>query len=112
MAIPGISSIGGNVGGAGFGPGGIGAGGNIGTVAGAPQDPGAASGNSFQQMLDALSGTSADADGAIADLAMGGERDLHDVVLSVEMEAMAFDLAVQIRNRLVEAYSEVFRMQV
>ena len=47
-----------------------------------------------------------------ADIATGGEKDLHDVVMSVEMESLAFDLAVQIRNRLVEAYSEVFRMQV
>ncbi len=51
-------------------------------------------------------------DSAVAGIATGGEKDLHDVVLSVEMESLAFDLAVQIRNRLVEAYSEVFRMQV
>ncbi|MCK9486258.1 MAG: flagellar hook-basal body complex protein FliE [Dehalococcoidia bacterium] len=109
MAIPGIGGLSST---GAFGAGGIGAGGNIGQVVGAPTDPGAASGNSFQQMLDALSGVSAEADGAVADLATGGERDLHDVVLSVEMESLAFDLAVQIRNRLVEAYSEVFRMQV
>lgn len=110
MAIPGIGGSG--LIGGGFGAGGIGAGGNIGQVAGAPVDPAAGSGNSFAELLDALSGVSAEADGAVADLATGGDRDLHDVVLSVEMEAMAFDLAVQVRNRLVEAYSEVFRMQV
>lgn len=98
--------------------GGIGAGldasslGSLGKVSGAPTDPGAATGNSFAQMLDALSGVSTEADSAVADLATGGDRDLHDVVMSVEMESLAFDLAVQIRNRLVDAYSEVFRMQV
>ena len=51
-------------------------------------------------------------DAALADLAVGGDRDLHDVVLAVEMESIAFELAVQIRNRLVEAYQEIFRMSV
>ena len=75
-------------------------------------NPGAETGSSFGELLSALNGASTEADTAVADLAVGGERDLHDVVLSVEMESLAFDLAVQIRNRLVEAYSEVFRMQV
>ncbi|MEX2032532.1 MAG: flagellar hook-basal body complex protein FliE [Dehalococcoidia bacterium] len=106
MAIPGLGSI------ASVGNPGIGATGGLADAVGAPANPGAGTGNSFGQMLDALSGVSGEADGAVADLATGGDRDLHDVVLSVEMESLAFDLAVQIRNRLVEAYSEVFRMQV
>ena len=109
MAIPGIGGINTSPG---FGPGGVGAGGHISEAAGRQVDPSEGTGNSFAQMLDALSGASAEADTAVADLATGGDRDLHDVVLSVEMEALAFDLAVQIRNRLMEAYSEVFRMQI
>lgn len=84
----------------------------IAQAAGAPTNPGADTGNAFGQMLDALTGATQEADAAVADLAVGGDKDLHDVVLSVEMESLAFDLAVQIRNRLVEAYSEVFRMNV
>ena len=84
----------------------------LGEIAGAPSNPGSDTGNAFGAMLDALGGTSAEADAAVADLAVGGDKDLHDVVMSVQMESLAFDLAVQIRNRLVEAYSEVFRMQV
>ncbi|MEX2374719.1 MAG: flagellar hook-basal body complex protein FliE [Dehalococcoidia bacterium] len=81
-------------------------------AAGLPTNPGAEVGTGFQQMLAGLTSASGDADAAIVDLATGGERDLHDVVLAVELESLAFDLAVQIRNRLLEAYSEVFRMQV
>lgn len=94
------------------GIGGISPASGIATTLGAPTNPGAETGSSFGAMLDSLAGASHEADAAVADLATGGEKDLHDVVLSVEMESLAFDLAVQIRNRLVEAYSEVFRMQV
>ncbi|HEY8491781.1 MAG TPA: flagellar hook-basal body complex protein FliE [Dehalococcoidia bacterium] len=45
-------------------------------------------------------------------LAAGEEVDVHDVVLATEMESLAFSLAMQVRNRLVEAYQEVFRMQI
>lgn len=104
MAIPGL--------GGGLGVPHLGGIGGLGDAAGAPRNPGATTGDSFGQILNALGGASVEADQAIADLATGGDRDLHDVVLAVEMESLAFDLAVQIRNRLLEAYSEVFRMQV
>ena len=66
----------------------------------------------FAQILSGLNGAASAADGAVTRLATGQDNDLHDVMLSVESEGLAFDLAVQIRNRLVDAYSEIFRMQV
>lgn len=69
-------------------------------------------GGDFGRLLEQLGSVSGNADTALADLATGGDMDLHDAMLSVQMESIAFDLAVQIRNRLVDAYSEIFRMQV
>ena len=66
----------------------------------------------FGGLLDALQQTGAQADAALADLAVGGDMDLHDVVLAVEVESIAFELATQLRNRLVCAYQEIFRMNV
>ena len=66
----------------------------------------------FGDLLDGLGALEREAGGALADLAVGGEQDLHDAVLAVEMESIAFELAVQMRNRLVEAYQEIFRMSV
>jgi flagellar hook-basal body complex protein FliE len=68
--------------------------------------------DAFGALLGSLAGSQQAADGARADIAVGADRDLHDAVLAVEMESLAFDLAVQIRNRLVDAYQEVFRMSV
>ena len=57
---------------------------------------GAAAGDSsaFSQMLDGLSDASGLADQAVTDVASGADVDLHDVTLAVEMESLAFDLAV------------------
>lgn len=77
------------------------------------QQPGIEDGSSsFANLLESLSGVTGKADHAVQDLATGEEQDLHDVVLAVEMESMSFGLAVQLRNHLVDAWNEVFRMSV
>lgn len=45
-------------------------------------------------------------------LATGQDVELHDVMLAVETESIAISLATQVRNKAVEAYQEVFRMQI
>ena len=69
-------------------------------------------GGGFGELLSGLAGIENDAANAVTDLAIDGNQDLHDVVLATEMESLGFELAVQIRNRLVEAYQEIFRMSV
>ena len=66
----------------------------------------------FGELLGGLQSVEQQGSGALADLAVGGSTDLHDVVLAAELESLSFDLAVQIRNRLVDAYQEIFRMSV
>jgi flagellar hook-basal body complex protein FliE len=83
-------------------------------ISSAPAGAGASQGadDAFGGLLASLTGATQAADGAMADIAIGSDRDLHDAVLAVELESLGFDLAVQIRNRLVDAYQEVFRMSV
>jgi flagellar hook-basal body complex protein FliE len=52
------------------------------------------------------------ADDLAAEAAVGGDVDLHDVMISAEKAGVALNLTLQIRNRLVDAYQEVMRMQV
>lgn len=41
----------------------------------------------------------------------GGSVDSHDVMIAVEEASLAFELILEVRNRLVEAYQELVRMQ-
>ena len=52
------------------------------------------------------------ADAKVNALASGQDVELHDVMLAVETESIAMSLATTIRNKAVEAYQEVFRMQM
>lgn len=94
---------------------GLGALGGIG--GGSPASPLAPSGGTsggvdFGALMDGLGQIEQEGATAIEELAVGAEGDLHDAVLAVEMESIAFELAIQVRNRLVDAYQEIFRMSV
>ena len=42
----------------------------------------------------------------------GEEEDVHKVMLSTEEAKMSLELAVQIRNKIIDAYEEFNRMQI
>ncbi len=76
----------------------------------------AAGGSSFGEVLkDSLAKVDKlqhEADRAIRDLATGGTATLHDTMLAMEKAELSFRLMMQVRNKIVEAYQEVLRMQV
>lgn len=53
-----------------------------------------------------------EADAAIQSLATGGTATLHDTMLAVEKAELSFRLMMQVRNKIVDAYQEILRMQV
>jgi flagellar hook-basal body complex protein FliE len=52
------------------------------------------------------------ADAAAWQVATGEGGDLHNALITIEEASLAFQLALQVRNKVVEAYQEVMRMQV
>ena len=52
------------------------------------------------------------ADQQLQRLATGEADNLHQVILSLEEAKASFQLLVQVRNKLLEAYQDILRMQV
>lgn len=73
-------------------------------------------GTQFADMLGdylrGVSGTQSQADNLAMRLATGDDVDVHDAVLATEEASLAFQYTLQVRNKLVDAYQEVMRMQV
>ena len=60
--------------------------------------------NVNQQLLSANTATQR--------LAAGDVENLHQVMIQLEEAKLSFQLLVQVRNRALEAYQEVMRMQI
>src|ERR1044071_5123474 len=54
----------------------------------------------------------AKADASSLALAKGDPVDIHEVMLNTEQASLGFSMALQVRNKLVDAYQEVMRMSV
>jgi flagellar hook-basal body complex protein FliE len=77
---------------------------------------GGAAGGGFAAWLDKELGNVnnqiVNADNQVRKLAAGEVDNLHQVMISMEEAKMTFQLALQVRNRLLEAYQDVLRMQI
>ena len=63
------------------------------------------------ESLDKVNNLQKEADKAIEDFATG-ETNIHETMIAVNKADLAFRLTMQVRNKIVEAYQEVMRMQV
>ena len=81
-----------------------------------PAGPEEAGGKSFSQFLtekmDEVNHLQQDSDKAIEGLATGKVQDLSKVVSAVEKANLAFQMMVQIRNKLIDAYDDLRRIQM
>jgi len=79
-----------------------------------PAKPGG--GDDFGHMLadqiGKLAQTQVDGAQQAQQLATGQAQDVSEVVMSVERASLSLQVAAQVRNKAVEAYQEIFRMQV
>ena len=53
-----------------------------------------------------------EADVAVENLATGKQKDIHATMIALEKADVAFQLLMQIRNKIISAYETVMRMQV
>ena len=50
-------------------------------------------------------------DQQVANLLQGGQGDVHNVMIAVEKADIAFQLMMQVRNKIVNAYQDVSKLQ-
>jgi flagellar hook-basal body complex protein FliE len=84
---------------------------DLGSAASAKQNPGGSDfldtlRNAVSQVKDLQS----QADQQVSGMLNGNGQDVHSAMIAVEKANLAFELMVQVRNKIVSAYQEVSRM--
>jgi|SRR5579871_4735166 len=94
---------------------GIGANGVTSTTSGVTSGAGAAGGGDFYQTLDGLmnevGGMQLDAESQVNDLLQGNGQDIHSAMIAVQKADLSFQLMMQVRNKIIQAYQTVSQMQ-
>ena len=62
--------------------------------------------------LESVNAAQVQADKMTTNLASGKTENIHETMLAVSHAELSFKLMVQVRNKALEAYQEVMRMQV
>ena len=83
-----------------------------GAIGATPAAGGADFGSALKNAVGALGQLGAQADASSLSLAKGDPIDLHEVMLNTEQASLGFSMALQVRNKLMDAYTEVMRMSV
>jgi flagellar hook-basal body complex protein FliE len=68
--------------------------------------------NTLGDALKSLNDQLSHADASMADFASGGSSDLHTVMLEMQEAAIGLKVGIQVRDRLLEAYQEIMRLQI
>ncbi len=69
-------------------------------------------GASFGSGLDSVNRAKIEADRMQEDIAMGGSTSIHDAMIAAEKAELSMQMAIQIRNRILNAYSEINAMGI
>lgn len=66
----------------------------------------------LQAELESMNTKLETAEVGLRDLATGKQGNIHHVMLALEDARMSFQLLVQVRNKVLESYQELLRMQI
>lgn len=85
-------------------------------IAGIPSAGASQSKNTFQQVLEStintVEGLQKNAGDTVQKFLSGQNEDIHTTVLATQQAEMAFQLGLQVRNKVVSAYQEIMKMQL
>ena len=66
----------------------------------------------FGDLVGKVNDLQTKADKAVEMLATGESKNLHEVMIAMEKSSISFQFLSQVRNKAIEAYHEIMRMQV
>lgn len=78
----------------------------------ATNSPASGFGETIANALESVSQAEFDADRLAQDVAAGGETSVQELMVAMTKASLSVDMLVQVRNRAVEAYTEIMRMQL
>ena len=67
--------------------------------------------SSLTNAIEQVEQVHTDAQQQMVDLLQGNRQDVHNVMIAVEKADVAFQLMMQVRNKIVSAYQEIERLQ-
>ncbi len=68
-------------------------------------------GNTLKSAMQQVDQLDRDSQGQVTELLQGDRQDIHNVMIAVEKADIAFELMMQVRNKIVSAYQEVSKLQ-
>ena len=69
-------------------------------------------GEVLKQSVNEVNRLQVAADSSIEALVSGKDKDIHGTMIAISKADLAFRMTLQIRNKVIEAYQEVMRMQL
>ena len=78
----------------------------------APEKSGGAFGSVLNDAMHKVGALNQDASKSVENFLAGEGDDLHKTIMATQRAELAMDLFLQVRNKVVQAYQEVMRMQV
>ncbi len=68
--------------------------------------------NTLKEAINSVDQLQKDSDIKMQQLATGQNNNIHETMVAAEKADIALRLMVQVRNKMIEAYQEIMRMQV
>ncbi len=69
-------------------------------------------GNAIGDSLNAVNDAKLEAHRMQEDIAMGGSTSIHDAMIAAEKASLSMQMAIQVRNRILSAYTDITNMAI
>jgi flagellar hook-basal body complex protein FliE len=73
---------------------------------------GASFGDMLKESINKVNALEKDANTEVEKLAKMENKDIHNTMIAIEKADLSFQMLMQVRNKIINAYEEIMRMQV